>query len=179
MGSYANAWCTKMPGRLRVSAACLLAPACFPGKGGRSMLDLASSSELPSMVVRAGRRRHWMRRYFARARCLCNSPAPASHCHRYLVPVQVAPGIPDLARAAESSAHAMSEDSDGNEWDLLLPPDDLELDSVPGSLAGEDDDPGAPLALHMHWQSRFPGRLLSVTDLEAAWLAICRVGRGI
>ena len=39
----------------------------------------------------------------------------------------------------------MSEDSDGNEWDLLLPPDDSQLDSAPESLAGDDDDPSAPL----------------------------------
>ena len=68
------------------------------------------------------------------------------------MPMQVAPGIPDLARAAESSAHAMSEDSDGNDWDLLGPPNDLDLDSVPGSLTGDDDDPSAPLALRMCWE---------------------------
>ena len=48
----------------------------------------------------------------------------------------------------------MSEDSDGNEWDLLLPPDDLELDSVPGSPPGDNDDPSAPLALHLCWKQR-------------------------
>lgn len=50
----------------------------------------------------------------------------------------------------------MAEDysDDGNEWDLLLPPDDLELDSVPGSPAGDDNDPSAPLALHTCWQQR-------------------------
>ena len=39
----------------------------------------------------------------------------------------------------------MSEDSDGNEWDLLLPPDfDVQLESALESLAGDDDDHSAP-----------------------------------
>ena len=63
-----------MPGRLPLSAACLMALAWFLGKGANSILDLASSFEPPSQVVRAGRRRHWTQDIAAPAlRCLCES----------------------------------------------------------------------------------------------------------
>ena len=65
----------------------------------------------------------------------------------------------------------MSEDSDGNEWDMLLPPSDLELDTATESLAGDDEDPSAPLACNCagnsdHWRSAI--------HLDSAWLAPCR-----
>ncbi|KAK9843691.1 hypothetical protein WJX81_002577 [Elliptochloris bilobata] len=76
-----------------------------------------------------------------------NGAAQPTQPHERAIVPYVAPGIPDLAVAAQSSASAMSEDSDDGEWDLLVSPDDLQLNSSPESSAEDSDDDRQPVDL--------------------------------